>query len=223
MSHSFEATRYVVDLSAGRSKSAEDLLPLVYNQLREIAANYIKRERGDHVLQPTALVHEAYVRLVDDTQVDWRGRTHFMAIAAKAMQRVLIDHARSRDRVKRGGPGVHGGNDEPDSSGDSPSAMCRDAESAQSDEKVWRKVALTDAFALTEHNRLDVLALEDALKTMREVDPRQAQVATLRLFSEMGDDQIAELLDVSQRTVERDWKMAKAWLRRELSDESTTR
>jgi RNA polymerase sigma factor (TIGR02999 family) len=196
MPHPYEATRYVVDLSAGRQKAAEDLLPLVYNQLHEIAEQYMKHERADHILQPTALVNEAYVRLVDDSQVDWRGRTHFMAVAARAMQRVLLDQARSRDRQKRGGPGVAGRNDE--------------------NEKSWRRVELNDAFALTDHDRLDVLALEDALAKMRRIDERQARIAELRLFSEMNDEQIAAMLDVSERTVERDWKVARAWLRREL-------
>ena len=189
-----DATRFVVDLSAGHEKAAEDLLPLVYRQLHDLAERYMKHERNDHILQPTALVHEAYVRLVDDSQVDWKGRTHFLAVAAKAMQRVLIDHARSRDRQKRGRPG--NGNEV---------------------EKQWRRIDLNDAFALTECDRLDVLALEEALTSMREHDERQARVAEMRILCEMNDQDIAAVLNVSERTVERDWKVAKAWLRRALS------
>ena len=179
-------TQLLCSLSAGDQKAADALLPLVYTQLHNLAAGYMERERADHVLQPTALVHEAYMRLVDQTQVDWNGRTHFLAVAARAMQRVLIDHARSRDRQKRGG-------------------------------KNWRRVALNDAFSLSGQHAVDFLDLEDALARMHKIDERQARVAALRIFGEMSDDQIAVLLDVSERTVERVWKMAKAWLRRELS------
>jgi RNA polymerase sigma-70 factor, ECF subfamily len=194
MPHAYHATQFLVDLSAGRHKAAEDLMPLVYRQLRELAERYMQHERPDHILQPTALVHEAYMRLVDDTKVDWKGRTHFLAVAAKAMQRVLIDHARSRDRQERGGPAIKDG-----------------------EEKNWRRVELDDAFALTDHQRLDALAFEEALNKMRELDQRQARVAELRIYCDMDDRDIATVLDVSERTVERDWKVAKAWLRRELS------
>lgn len=197
-------TQLLCELSAGDQRAADALLPIVYDQLHSLAEHYMKRERADHILQPTALVHEAYMKLVDQTQIDWKGRTHFMGVAARAMQRVLIDQARARDRQKRGGmgPGAASG-------------------ASEKNPVQWRRVALDDAFSLSGKNALDVLELEDVLNRMHQIDPRQARIATLKIFGEMQDDQVADLLDVSTRTVERDWKMAKAWLRRELCGGTT--
>lgn len=179
-----DVTGLVTELSGGCSRAADELLPLVYRELRGLAAGYLRRERAGHTLQPTALVHEAYMRLVDQSRVDWRGRTHFKAVAARAMCRVLIDHARSRDRKKRGGK--------------------------------WRRVTLDDAFVLAGSNPLDALAFHDALEAMRRIDTRQAQVVEMRVLGGLGSEETAAVLGISTRTVERDWKMGQAWLRREL-------
>jgi RNA polymerase sigma factor (TIGR02999 family) len=185
MSSSPDATGLVTNLSGGDQRAADKLMPLVYEELRSLAGAYVRRESPGHPLQPTALVHEAYVRLVDATRIDWQGRTHFKAVAARAMRQVLVDHARTENRQKRGGG--------------------------------WRRVALDDAFVLSGSGELDALALHEAMDAMRQLDERQAQVAEMRLFGGLGSEEIARMLETSTRTVERDWKMAQAWLRRELS------
>jgi len=178
-------TALVADLSGGNARAADGLLPLVYDELHELANGYLQQERPGHTLQPTALVHEAYLRLVDQDRVDWNGKTHFKAVAAQAMRRALIDHARARRREKRGGK--------------------------------WRQVTLHDAFQLGGAQPLDILAFAETLERMRDLDPRQAEVVELRVFGGLAGEEIARILDVSTRTVERDWKMGQAWLRRELS------
>jgi len=162
----------------------DELLEQVYEELLVLARGKLKREGKGHMLQPTALVHEAYLKLVDQTRVTWQGRTHFYAIASQAMQRVLVDEARHRNREKRGGG--------------------------------WRQVTLDDAFSVGADQPLEMMALHEALERMAGLDERQAQVMKLRVFGGLSVDETAELLDVSARTVERDWKMGRAWLRREL-------
>ena len=179
-----EATELLTDLSAGNERAADQLLPLVYEQLRDLAEGYLRRERSGHTLQPTALVHEAYLRLVDQTRVDWQGKTHFKAVAAAAMHRVLVDHARAHNRQKRGGE--------------------------------WRRATLYDAFLLAGDRELDPLILDEALEKMRQVDGRQCRVVELRLFGGLTSEEAGRILGVSARTVERDWRMGQAWLRREL-------
>lgn len=189
MSSGPDATELLSDLSGGDGRAADILLPLVYDELRQIAQTYISREPADQTLEPTALVHEAYLKLVDQTRVDWQGRTHFKAVAAQAMCRLLVDHARSRNRRKRGGG--------------------------------WRRISLYDAYQLSERNDLDALSLQEALDKMRGLDGRQAEVVELRLFGGLSNEEAARILGVSTRTVERDWKMGQAWLRRELSRGAT--
>ncbi|MCP3906106.1 MAG: sigma-70 family RNA polymerase sigma factor [Planctomycetes bacterium] len=162
----------------------DELMEQVYEELLALAQDKLKREGKGHMLQPTALVHEAYLKLVDQTRVTWRGRTHFYSVASMAMQRVLVDEARHRNREKRGGG--------------------------------WRRVTLDDAFSVGADRPLDMLALHEALERMATLDERQAKVMKLRLFGGLSVDETAELLDTSPRTVERDWKMGRAWLRREL-------
>ena len=180
-----DVTRLLTEISQGDERAADRLLPCLYEELRELAEGYLRRERPDHILQPTALVHEAYLKLVDQTQVDWRGNTHFKAVAAAAMHRVLIDHARARSREKRGGN--------------------------------WRQIALDDAFYLSGTQAVDALELDEALEKMRKLDERQCRIMELRLFGGLSNEEIAKALGVSLRTVERDWKMGRTWLRRELS------
>ncbi len=167
--------------------AAEQLLPLVYDEFRELAAAYLRHERSGHTLQPTALVHEAYMKLVDQTRVDWKGRTHFFAVGAQIMRRILVDHARKREAVKRGGGRL--------------------------------RIALDDERVGSAQEDEDVLALEDALERLETMSPRQAKMLELRFYSGMSFAEIAAALEVSKRTVEREWTMVRAWLRRELTPE----
>lgn len=170
------------------ARGAEELLPEVYAELRRLAGSYLRRERPDHTLQPTALVHEAYERLADQREKRWEGRSHFFAVGALAMRRVLVDHARSHGRQKRGG----------------------NWERVTADQAV---PLLSDAPLSME----DVLALDRALNKLAQLDPRQAKVVELRYFGGLGAAETADVLGVSKRTVEGDWTHARAWLKRELS------
>jgi RNA polymerase sigma-70 factor, ECF subfamily len=165
--------------------SGDELLAVVYDELRRRAAALMKAENAGHTLQPTALVHEAWFKLVGQREVQWQGRAHFFAIASTVMRRLLVDHARKRRRDKRGG----------------------DA----------KRVPLDDKTPLSVERDEDVLAVHDALERLDGLDPRQAKIVEMRFFGGLQVDEIAELLQVSKRTVESDWTMAKAWLRRELS------
>ncbi len=191
----------------GMGKPAADkLLELVYDDCRRLAASYLKRENAGHTLQPTALAHEVYLRLIEQERVDWKGRTHFMAIAAQAMRRLLIDHARGRNRIKRGGggaePGAEGG---------------------------WKRVSLdggpgssspiADPASTTDESEVDVERLDKVLAELAELDERQAKVVEMRFLAGMTVEEVAEAIGVSKRTVEGDWTMARAWLRKRLSEE----
>lgn len=176
-----------VDEPAGRPR-AEELMDAVYGELRRLARGYLRRERRGHTLEPTALVHEAYLRLVDQKRVDWRGRTHFFAVGARMMRRLLVDHARRHDRKKRGG--------------DWRQVTLGDA-----------AVPLLGGSLGAD----DLLALAAALDRLAELDERQARVVELRFFAGLKVDEAAEALGVSRRTVEADWTHARAWLRRELA------
>lgn len=168
--------------------AAEELMATVYDEMRGLARGYLKRERSDHTLQPTALVHEAYLRLADQDRVHWRGRTHFFAIGAQIMRRLLVDHARRRGRVKRGGE--------------------------------WLRVTLGHGAAPLlgrELDRDELLALDQALEKLSELDERQARIVELRFFAGLEVAEVAEILKVSKRTVEGHWTHARAWLKRELA------
>lgn len=168
--------------------SAEELFPHVYGELRMLARRYLSRERPGHTLQPTALVHEAYIKLVDQSKVDWQGRTHFFAVGAKVMRNLLIDHARAKGRAKRGGDR----------------------------RKVTLAEGLTP-LGNRELDAEDLLTLNDGLDRLAELDARQAQVVELRFFGGLTVPEAALILGVSERTVEGDWAHARAWLKRELS------
>jgi len=178
-------TRALVAHSNGDPKAASQLLPLVYDKLRALAATYMRGERPDHTLQPTALVHEAYLKLVDLTKIDWQGKTHFFAVAATQMRRVLADHARTRRADKRGGGA--------------------------------RKVTLSDPSAITPTGLVDMLDLDEAMDRLAGESPRQSRVVELRFFGGLSVKETAHVLDVSEGTVKGDWKVAKAWLARELA------
>jgi RNA polymerase sigma factor (TIGR02999 family) len=165
-----------------------ELYPTMYGELRRVAARYLRRERRNHTLQPTALVHEAWMRLQNQREAQWQGRTHVLAVGAQAMRRLLVDHGRHQKRDKRGG-------------GASPLAL----------DDVLQAAATGGAPVE------DLLTVEAALTRLETIDPRAAQVVSLRFFAGMSNPEIAEHLGVSVRTVEGDWAHARAWLKRELS------
>jgi RNA polymerase sigma factor (TIGR02999 family) len=174
-------------------RSQPDLFQTMYGELRRMAARYLGRERRNHTLQPTALVHEAWMRLQKDRGAEWQGRTHGLALGAQAMRRLLIDHGRHQKREKRGGGVV-------------PLALD----------------GLLDAAATGAVPVEDLLTLEAALTRLEEVDARAAQVVMLRFFGGMSNPEVAEHLNLSLRTVEGDWTHARAWLRRELAGQQQT-
>jgi RNA polymerase sigma factor (TIGR02999 family) len=182
------ATQALIAHSGGDPMAAAELLPLVYGRLRALAGHYMRLERPDHTLQPTALVHEAYLRLIDGAQVDWHGRTHFFAVAAIQMRRVLAEHARSRRAQKRGGGA--------------------------------RKVTVSDPVAIIPGGMLDMLVLDEALEKLARHSQRQSRVVELRFFGGLSVEETAHVLEVSPSTVKGDWRVAKAWLARELSTSS---
>ena len=168
----------------GAPEALEKLIPLVYDQLHQLARHYMAGERPCHVLQTTALVNEAYLRLIDASKVSWRNRAHFFAISAQLMRRILVEFARSRRRQKRGG-------------GIGPTS-------------------LDEALIVSPEPSADLLALDDALKDLAAIDPRQSQVVELRFFGGLSVEETAEVLKVSPETVMRDWKLTKAWLLRAM-------
>ena len=181
-----EVTRILHEWSGGDAGAPARLMPLVYNELRRRARGFLARERGTHTLQPTALVHEAYLRLVDQTRVSWQNRAHFFGIAANLMRRVLVDHARAHATEKRGGAVV--------------------------------RLSIEDLQIPLEQRASDLIALDEALEKLVEFDERKARIVEMRFFGGLTDEEIAEVLGVSSHTVLRDWKTARLWLYRELSD-----
>lgn len=178
------ATALLHDCRGGNAEARERLLTLLYDELTGIARGAMSRERPGHTLQTRALVHEAYLRLID-ADVDVTGRAHFLALAARTMRRVLTDHARARLRMKRGGPQV--------------------------------RVSLTEVAGSLTDAKIDYLGLEDALTSLEAQDPRKAQVLELHFYGGLSYDETAAALGVSAATVDRDLRLAKAWLRRELT------
>jgi len=179
-------TQLLMAWSDGRREALDDLMPLVYEDLRRVAAGYMRQEAAGHALQPTALVHEAYVRLIDQKQVKWRNRAHFFGVAAGMMRRILVDHARRRRADKRGGD--------------------------------WQRVTLEENDVAAEGPReIDVLTLHDSLERLATFDPQQARIVELRYFGGLTIEEAAEVVGVSPATVVREWTIAKAWLRVDLS------
>jgi RNA polymerase sigma factor (TIGR02999 family) len=184
MMSSPNVTQLLVAWSSGDSAALEALTPLIQHELHRLAVRYMASERPGHILQATALVNEAYLRLVDWKDVRWQNRAHFFAMAAKIMRRVLVDVARTRDRAKRGQGQLH--------------------------------VSLSEA-ANAPAEPVDFVKLDDALKSLEALDPRQSRVVELRFFGGLSLEEAAHVLDVSVATVRRDWSLARAWLYRELS------
>ena len=182
-----EVTRLLGDWSAGDEAALEKLIPLVQPELHRLAHHYMSRECAGHTLQTTALLDEAYLRLIDRTKPLWHDRTHFVAAAAQLMRRIMVDHARERRSLKRGGGAL--------------------------------KVTLDEAALVTETRSEELLALDEALEKLAVQDPRKSQLVELRYFGGLTVEETAEFLKLSQRTAEREWNMAKAWLCRALSGE----
>jgi RNA polymerase sigma-70 factor, ECF subfamily len=183
-----EVTRLLVDWGNGDQAALDELLPLVYDELRRLAGRYMRRESQDHTLQTSALVNEAYLRLVDQKSVQWQNRAHFFGVAAQLMRRILVDHARSRLRAKRGGR----------------AQMVSLAEQAIMSEEV-----------------AEVIALDEALSSLAELDLRKSHIVEMKFFGGLTNEEVAEVLKVTSRTVEREWRKAKAWLHRAISKGET--
>lgn len=180
-----EVTRLLQAWSEGDEGALQELMPLVYKELHRLARRYMAGERSGHTLQTSALVNEAYLRLVDVQKVNWQNRAHFFGVSAQLMRRILVDFARSRRSLKRGG--------------DAPT------------------VSLEEGMIVTSTRGADLVALDDALKTLAAMDPRRSRVVELRFFGGLSAEEAAEVLKVSPETVIHDWKLAKVWLLRELS------
>jgi len=181
-----EVTQLLRASVQGNASATAKLLELTYNALRGEAVRLFEDERKSHTLQPTALVHESFLRLVGQQDIEWQSRGHFVGVAATMMRRILTDYARSRKSQKRGGG--------------------------------WKKLAEMDERRLSLSSDDDVLSIHEALEKLEQVDPRQAKIVELRFFGGMTNQEAADALGVSLRTVEADWSFAKAWLRRELSE-----
>jgi RNA polymerase sigma-70 factor (ECF subfamily) len=184
MAPSDDVTHLLLDWRRGDHAALDRLLPLVYDELHRLARNQMRHERPDHILQTTALVHEAYLRLVDQKNISWQTRAHFFAVAAQVMRHILVDFARGRQRAKRGS----GIEEQP----------------------------LHDVAVISDARADEILAVHWALEHLTDVDPRKGKVFELRYFGGLSVDEAAEALKVSAATVARDWRMAKAWLRREI-------
>lgn len=181
-----EITGLLVDWGNGDKAALDKLFPLVEKELHRLAHSYMRRENRDHTLQTSALVNEAYLRLVDQKNTRWQNRAHFFGIAATMMRRILINYARDRHRKKRGGQAV--------------------------------QVSLSEVAVMSDQKSAELIALDEALNKLAELDERKARVVELRHFGGLGVEETAEVLGVSTATVNRDFKMAKAWIWREISD-----
>jgi RNA polymerase sigma factor (TIGR02999 family) len=189
MSATHDITRLLIDWSNGDRRALDELAPLVEGELHRLARSYMRRERRGHLLQTTALVNEAYIRLIDQSRVQWKNRSHFFAIAATMMRRILVNHAQARMRLRRGADATH----------------------------VELDTIDLDASATLSAAKMDeLLALNEALERLTALDERKGRVVELRYFGGLSVEEVAGLLDVSVATVDRDWDFAKSWLYREM-------
>jgi RNA polymerase sigma factor (TIGR02999 family) len=178
-------TALLSELSRGDRSAEARLIPQIYQELHRVAARYMRSERPNHTLQPTALVHEAYARLVQQPQVAWQSRAHFFAVASGLMRHILVDHARARNAEKRGG--------------------------------VQDQVTLDDAMLPIPNRSVDVLALHEAMEKLAKLDERQGRIVELHFFAGLSFEEIASVIQVAPRTVKRDWSMARAFLKGQLT------
>ena len=180
MSAKNDITGLLSAYKSGDRDALDELFPLIYDELKRVAANKLKNERSDHTLQATALVHEAYLRLIQQESVDWKDRVQFFGLAAEMMRRILTNYALSRNTEKRGGQQL--------------------------------KIELDEAMVFTTGRGIDLVALDEALTELTKIDPKQAQIVELRFYTGLKVEEISELLGLSESTVKREWRMAKAWL-----------
>ena|ERR1700674_5823976 len=180
-----KVTRLLLEWSNGNQQALEEMLPLIYDELRHLAHNFLYRERPGHTLQTTALVHEAYLKLIDQRDARWQNRAHFFAIAAQAMRRILIDSARKHVAEKRGGGG--------------------------------EKLSLAEVAAISLEPDVNLLALDEALNALAEIDPQQSRIIELRYFGGLTIEEAAEVMKLSPATIKREWTMARAWLHQALT------
>jgi RNA polymerase sigma-70 factor (ECF subfamily) len=180
-----DVTELLIAWEHGDQAALDRLMPLVYEELRRRARQYMNAQGPGHTLQTTALIHEAFLKLVNQPHKHWANRTHFTAVAARAMRQILIDHARAHACAKRGGPA--------------------------------RLMSLDDGAVISVERAFELVALDDALKALEKVDPRKARVVEMRYFGGLSVDEASQVLGVSPDTVMRDWRLAKSWLRRELT------
>ena len=177
-------TQLLIDWNNGSPEALEKLMPMVEAELRRIAANYMRRERPGHTLQTSALVNEAYLKLVDQREVHWQNRSHFFALASQMMRRILLDHARTQGRVKRGGEAVH--------------------------------VNLEDVAVMSPQKSEELIALDEALTRLAEFDPQKGRLVEMRFFGGLTVEEVAEVLEIAPVTVMLHWRLAKAWLQKEM-------
>jgi len=183
-----EITQLLIAWSDGDESALDRLAPLIHSELHQLAHRYMKRERPGHLLQTSALVNEAYVRLIDWKNVRWQNRAHFFGVAAQMMRRVLVDFARDRQYMKRGGGAL--------------------------------QVSLSEAASFVMDHNTDLVALDEALTALAQLDPRKVRVVEMRFFAGLSVEEVADVLKVSKETVMRDWRLAKVWLLRELAGET---
>lgn len=188
LSQSGQITLVLNAISHGDRLATDRLMPLVYDEMRDVATAYMRQQPAGHTLHSTALVNEAYIKLCKEDQPDWKSRTHFFSAGAQAMRRILVDHARGKNRDKRGGK--------------------------------WKRVEFDEDLLGEQQKQEDILAIDEALTKLAKIDARQAKIVELRFFGGLTVAEVAEALDISKRTVELEWKMIRAWLRRELSGDS---
>jgi RNA polymerase sigma factor (TIGR02999 family) len=184
-SESGEITQLLAEMKLGNTDAEARLISLVYRELRRIAGSYMRNERADHSLQPTALVHEAYLRLRNMHAIDWQSRSHFLAVSAHTMRRILVDHARAKHAGKRG--------------------------------LEWNQVSIEVGELCAAESTVNIVELDEALGRLETFDKRQAKIVEMRFFGGLSEDEIGAELGISERTVKRDWRIAKAWLYHELS------
>lgn len=179
-----EVTRLLRRLRTGDQEAAGQVIAAVYGDLRRMAARAMRRERPGHTLQPTALVHEAFLKLAGNARVEWRDRAHFFGVAARLMREILVDSARKRDALKRGS---------------------------------GARITLDDSLLVSQDRLGDIVAMDEVLKRLEALDPRQGRIVELRFFGGLNVEEVAEILEISTPTVKREWQSAKAWLHRELT------
>jgi RNA polymerase sigma-70 factor (ECF subfamily) len=180
-------TQLFIEFDKGNREALDEAFPLVYDELRRLAQSRLRSERDDHTLQPTALVHEAYIRLIEQEKRTWKNRVQFFGLAAEMMRRILVNHAISKNRVKRFGEQT--------------------------------RIALDDAILFARENEVDVVEVDTALNKLAKFDERQARITELKFFGGLTNEQVAEVMEISDSTVKREWRIAKAWLHDQLQSQ----